>query len=45
MSEHEIWNELGNIYFVSGSYSKAVHAYNRAIDLNPEIGEPTSTQF
>ncbi|HAV78097.1 MAG TPA: hypothetical protein DCX53_12175 [Anaerolineae bacterium] len=42
MSEHELWNELGNLYFVSGAYDKAVRAYNRAIDINPEIGEPYS---
>ncbi|HSG43170.1 MAG TPA: tetratricopeptide repeat protein [Anaerolineales bacterium] len=42
MSEHEVWNELGNLYFLSGSYPKAVKAYKRAIELKPEIGEPCS---
>jgi len=42
MSEHVLWNELGNLYFLSGSYDKAVHAYNRAIELKPEVGEPCS---
>jgi len=23
MSEHELWNELGNLYFLSGSYDYA----------------------
>jgi len=42
MSEHELWNELGNLYFLSGSYDHAVRAYNRAIELNPETGESYS---
>lgn len=42
MSEHELWNELGNLYFLSGSYDHAIRAYNRAIELNPETGEPYS---
>lgn len=42
MSEHELWNELGNLYFLSGSYDQAIRAYNRAIDLSPETGEPYS---
>jgi tetratricopeptide (TPR) repeat protein len=42
MSEHELWNELGNLYFLSGSYDGAVHAYHRAITLDPEVGEPYS---
>ena len=42
MSEHELWNELGNLYFLSGSYDHAIRAYNRAIELSPETGEPYS---
>jgi tetratricopeptide (TPR) repeat protein len=42
MSEHELWNELGNVYFLFGTYDQAVHAYNRAIALSPETGEPYS---
>ena len=42
MRFHELWNELGNLYFISGSYGHAVHAYERAIELSPNIGEPYS---
>lgn len=42
MSEHALWNELGNLYFLSGSYDQAIRAYNQAIDLSPESGEPYS---
>ena len=40
MKEHELWNELGNLYFLSGSYDRAIRAYNHAVDLNPGSGEP-----
>ncbi len=39
MSEHELWNELGNLYFQSGSYDQAVHAYNKAIQLDSGDGK------
>ena len=42
MCDHELWNELGNLYFLSGSYIHAIWAYNRAIELKPETGEPYS---
>ena len=42
MSEHELWNELGNLYFLSGSYNQAVHAYNKAIQLDSGFGKPLS---
>jgi tetratricopeptide (TPR) repeat protein len=42
MSEHELWNELGNLYFLSGSYNQAVHAYNKAIQLDNGFGKPFS---
>jgi tetratricopeptide (TPR) repeat protein len=42
MSEHELWNELGNLYFLSGAYPQAVHAYRRAIRLDEEFGRPYS---
>ena len=42
MSEHELWNELGNLYFLSGSYDQAVHAYNKAIQLESGFGKPYS---
>lgn len=42
MSEHELWNELGKIYFNSGAYDAAISSYTRAIELNPEFGLPYS---
>ncbi len=42
MSEHELWNELGNLYFISGSYGQAVHAYRRSIQLDDSFGRPYS---
>jgi tetratricopeptide (TPR) repeat protein len=42
MSEHELWNELGNLYFLSGAYPQAVHAYHRAIKLDEGSGRPYS---
>ena len=42
MSEHELWNELGNLYFLSGAYAQAVHAYHRAIKLDDSFGRPYS---
>jgi tetratricopeptide (TPR) repeat protein len=42
MSEHELWNELGNLYFMSGAYGQAVHAYQRSIKLDSSFGRPYS---
>ena len=42
MSEHELWNELGNLYFMSGAYNQAVYAYNRSIQLDSHFGRPYS---
>lgn len=42
MSEHELWNELGNLYFLSGAYSQAVNAYQRSIQLEAGFGRPYS---
>lgn len=42
MSEHELWNELGNLYFLSGEYQQAVHAYRRSIQLEKGFGRPYS---
>ena len=42
MSEHELWNELGNLFLLSGSYEGAIHAYHKAIALEPAVGEPYS---
>lgn len=40
MSEHELWNELGNLYFLSGSFDQAIHAYTRSISLDKNYGRP-----
>jgi len=40
MSEHELWNELGNLYFLNGHFERAAQAYNKAIALDQNIGEP-----
>jgi len=42
MSEHELWNELGNLYFMSGAYEQAVHAYLRSIQMDSTYGRPYS---
>jgi len=42
MSEHELWNELGNLYYLAGSYDQAIHAYNKAIQLKSDFGKPYS---
>jgi tetratricopeptide (TPR) repeat protein len=39
MSELEIWNELGNIYFNAGAHDQAIHAYQKAIDLDLGSGK------
>ncbi len=42
MSEHELWNELGNLYFMTGAYKQASYAYNRSIKLESRFGRPYS---
>src|SRR5512142_2963987 len=42
MSEQELWNELGNLYFLSGSYNQASQAYQRSIQLDENFGRPYS---
>jgi tetratricopeptide (TPR) repeat protein len=42
MSEYELWNEIGNLYFLSGTYEPAIHAYTKAIDLDSKFGRPYS---
>jgi tetratricopeptide (TPR) repeat protein len=42
MSEHELWNELGNLYFMAGAYDQAVHAYHRSIHIDESYGRPYS---
>lgn len=42
MSEHELWNELGKLYFNTGAYNEAIGAYRKAIKLDPGFGWPYS---
>ncbi len=42
MSDHEFWNELGNLYYMSGNYEPAIHAYARAITANRKFGRSYS---
>jgi tetratricopeptide (TPR) repeat protein len=42
MSEHELWNELGNLYFISGAYNQAIYAYHRSIQMDTSFGRPYS---
>ncbi|MGD0750425.1 MAG: tetratricopeptide repeat protein [Anaerolineales bacterium] len=42
MTELEIWNELGNIYFNTGAYDEAVRTYQKAIELNHGCGQSFS---
>ena len=39
MSELEIWNELGNIYYNAGAFDEAIRAYHRAIELDHGCGQ------
>lgn len=40
MSNHEHWNELGNLYFMNGAYQPAIHAYLRSIESDGRFGKP-----
>ena len=42
MTEHELWNELGNLYFLSGAYDDAIVAYSKAIELDRWFAWPYS---
>ncbi len=33
----QVWNELGNVYFNSGSYDDAIMAYRQALELDPKF--------
>ncbi len=39
MSEHQLWNELGNIHINAGEYEQALGAYKKAVDLAPKSGQ------
>ena len=34
----QIWNELGNIYYNTGAFEEAMHAFEMAIELDPSYG-------
>ena len=34
----QIWNELGNIYYNTGAFDEAMHAFQMAIELDPSFG-------
>lgn len=40
MSNHEYWNELGNLYFLNGAYQPAIHAYLKSIESDGRYGKP-----
>jgi tetratricopeptide (TPR) repeat protein len=42
MSEFEIWNELGNIYYSTGAYDEAIRTYQKIIKLNPGCSQSYS---
>jgi tetratricopeptide (TPR) repeat protein len=40
MTELEIWNELGNIYYNAGAFNKAIRTCQKMIALDPGYGLP-----
>ena len=36
----QAWNDLGEIFFETGSYDEAINALNKAIELEPGNGWP-----
>ena len=42
MSEFELWNELGNIYYKSGAFIQATRTCQKMIELDPGCGLPYS---
>jgi len=34
----QVWNELGELFFKTGAYDQAIHAFNKAIQLEPTFG-------
>jgi tetratricopeptide (TPR) repeat protein len=34
----QIWNELGNVYYNTGAFVEAIHAFEMAIELDPSCG-------
>lgn len=42
MSELELWNELGNIYYRTGAFAEAIRTFQKVIELNPNCDQPYS---
>lgn len=38
----QAWNDLGEVFFKTGSYDEAINAFNKAIELEPESGQAYS---
>ncbi len=36
------WNDLGELFFKTGASAEAIEAFNKAIELEPEAGQPYS---
>lgn len=43
MSENELWNELGNLYLISGAYREAEDAFLKSIQLDGDFGRSFSS--
>ena len=41
-SNAQVWNDLGRLFFKTGSYEEALQAYYKAIELDPSFGWPYS---
>jgi len=40
MTNHQLWNEIGNLYTLAGAYEPAIHAYSKASQMNSRWGRP-----
>jgi len=40
MTNHELWNEIGNLYSLSGAYQPAIQAYTKASQMSNGWGTP-----
>lgn len=42
MSELELWNEMGNMYYFAGAYDEAIRTYHKVIKLDPNYAQSYS---
>jgi tetratricopeptide (TPR) repeat protein len=42
MSELELWNEMGNMYYFAGAYDEAIRTYSKVITLDPGYAQSYS---